>query len=277
VVQRYCKFFKRKKLENIDSRRVFNADEIALLLNPKSGTVLAEKGTKNVYNIIGNNDKENVTVLVTANAAGKLAPTMILFKLARVSPTIYSSLPTDFHIGRSEKGWMTAELFYEYVANKFYPWILKSKIQLSVVLFLDGHVSHLTQPLSQFCYEHEIILIIFPAHATHFLQPLDVSLFAPLKAHWRKHVNSYRIENEVLSVKKENFAPSLKTVFDGMNLPKILENGFKTCGLHPFTPEALDYLKIFLKENRQQQSLEITSHDTSFVQTFEKYIPSTTL
>jgi len=49
-----------------------------------------------------------------------------------------------------------------------------------------------------------------------------------------------------------------------MNLPKILENGFKTCGLHPFTPEALDYSKIFLKENRQQQSLEITSHDTSF-------------
>jgi len=94
VVQRYCKFFKRKKLENIDSRRVFNADETALLLNPKSGTVLAEKGTKNVYNIIENNDKENVTVLVTANAAGELAPTMILFKLARVSPTIYSSLPT---------------------------------------------------------------------------------------------------------------------------------------------------------------------------------------
>jgi len=169
------------------------------------------------------------------------------------------------------------ELFYEYVTNKFYPWILKSKIQLPVVLFLDGHVSHLTQPLSQFCYEHEIILIIFPAHATHFLQSLDVSLFASLKAHWRKYVNSYRIENEVLSVKKENFAPSLKTVFDGMNLLKILENGFKTCGLHPFTPEALDYSKIFLKENRQQQSLEITSHDTSFVQTFEKYIPSTTL
>jgi len=70
-------FLKEKKLENIDSRRVFNANETALLLNPKSGTVLAEKGTKNVYNIIGNNDKENVTVLVTANAAGELAPITI--------------------------------------------------------------------------------------------------------------------------------------------------------------------------------------------------------
>lgn len=83
-----------------------------MLLNLRSGTVLAEKGTKNVYNsttnvYIGNNDKENVTVLVTANAARELAPTMILFKLARASPTIYSSLPTDFHIGKFQKGWMS--------------------------------------------------------------------------------------------------------------------------------------------------------------------------
>lgn len=56
-----------------------------------------------------------------------------------------------------------------------------------------------------------------------------------------------------------------------MNLSKIWENGFKTCGLHLFIPEALDYSKLFLKENRQQQSVEITWHDTSFVQTFEKY------
>ena len=34
-------------------------------LNPKPSKVLAPKGSKNVYNVVGHNEKENVTVLVT--------------------------------------------------------------------------------------------------------------------------------------------------------------------------------------------------------------------
>ena len=47
-----------------DPRRVFNADESALYLNPKSGKVLAERGCKFVYLSNSNNEKETVTVLI---------------------------------------------------------------------------------------------------------------------------------------------------------------------------------------------------------------------
>lgn len=54
---------------------VFNADETTFYLNPKGGKVLAEKGSKSVYLAGANDEKENVT----ANAAGQIAPSMIVY------------------------------------------------------------------------------------------------------------------------------------------------------------------------------------------------------
>ncbi|KYN22641.1 hypothetical protein ALC57_04959 [Trachymyrmex cornetzi] len=76
---------------------------------------------------------------------------------------------------------MIAMLFYEYIANKFMPWINTSNLKLLVILFLDGHVSHLTQSLSEFCHAHH---------------------------------NS-------------------------------IDNGFKICGLHPFSVEEIDFKSFY--------------------------------
>lgn len=235
--------------------------------------MLAKKGSRNVYNIVNNNEKENLTVLVTGNAAGQLAPTLVVLSYQRVPISIYSTLPKEFHIGKSEKGWMTAMLFYEYIANKFWPWIVTNKIQLPIILFLDGHVSYLTQPLSEFCHAHEIVLIALPPNTTHFMQPMDVSMFSSLKEHWRKQVNNYRVEKEVLSVSKQDFAPLLEKVFNNMDLERILSNGFKICGLHPFSVKAVDFTKVFIrsKTNAETVSRKDTNNLT-FVQSLEKYI-----
>lgn len=60
-----------------EPERVFNTDESAFFLSPKPRKVLAKKGEKHVYSSSGD-DKENLTVLVTGNDAGQLAPAMII-------------------------------------------------------------------------------------------------------------------------------------------------------------------------------------------------------
>lgn len=125
-----------------DPRRVFNTDESAFFLQPKSGRVLVRKGEKNVYNSSGD-DKENLTVLITANAAGDLAPPMIVFPYERLPTLIANSVPKGWAIGRSETGWMCAKTFYEYVCNVFNPWLDKNNVPKPIVFFLDGHRSHM--------------------------------------------------------------------------------------------------------------------------------------
>ncbi|XP_011858222.1 PREDICTED: uncharacterized protein LOC105555789 [Vollenhovia emeryi] len=84
---------------------------------------------------------------------------------------------------------MTSKSFYEYIANVFYPWLLSHKIKLPVILYVDGHSSHLTMPLSEFCRDKGIEVIALPPNATHILQPLDVGFFGPLKKNWLQAVN----------------------------------------------------------------------------------------
>ena len=49
------------------------------------------------------------------------------------------------------------------------------------LLIMDGHGSHITANVIAQCMEHTIDLLILPPHTSHVLQPLDVSVFSPLK------------------------------------------------------------------------------------------------
>ena len=98
--------------------------------------------------------------------------------------------------------------------------------------------------LSQFCSEHQIILIALHANATHIIQPLDVALFKALKPKWYKTYEDFSKNAFCVGIQKFQVAPLLKKTFDSMNLPKILQNGFKKCGLYPFNVNAIDYPKV---------------------------------
>ncbi|CAG4957241.1 unnamed protein product [Colias eurytheme] len=126
-----------------DPQRIFNTDESAFYLSPKAGKVLARKGDKHVYQSSGD-DKDNLTVLITGNAAGQLAPTMVVYAYERVPSAISSPFPKEWSIGRTASGWMTGPAFFEYIANKFNPWLVAQNIKKPVLFFLDDHRSHLT-------------------------------------------------------------------------------------------------------------------------------------
>jgi hypothetical protein len=49
------------------------------------------------------------------------------------------------------------------------------------LLLLDGHVSHEAPELVIYANNHHIVLMEYPSHLTHVLQPLDVGVFRPWK------------------------------------------------------------------------------------------------
>lgn len=126
-----------------NSRQVFNADETAFFLSPKGKKALVEKGMKTVYNSSGN-EKDCLTTIVVGNAAGELAPTMVMYPYERIPKHIILQMPEEWSAGKSENGWMTSESFFEYITNTFYPWLIHKSIPFPVLLYVDGHKSHLT-------------------------------------------------------------------------------------------------------------------------------------
>jgi len=111
-----------------DPCRIFNTDESGFMMCPKGEKVLSKRGTKNVYEVVGNNEKQQITVLVNVPAAGVVAPTMVVFAGKRLPKRIASTMPEDWSWLNLIKGgnlgkFFTGETFFEYVLNVFYPWL----------------------------------------------------------------------------------------------------------------------------------------------------------
>lgn len=240
-------YMNERQIMNIldDPRRVFNCDETAFYLSPKEKQCLARKGSKKVYNRVANDEKECLTVLLTINADGDVPPPLILFPYKRYVPAhIASQVPKQWGLGFSESGWMTSETFYEYVTNVFFQWVKKQNIPLPIILFVDGHSSHINLSITEFCKENGIILTALYPNATHIIQPLDVGVFSPLKNSWRKNVRTWRMDNGGQKLQRNDFPRILEKTLNSTLSPEIIRNGFKACGIYPFDENRIDYTKL---------------------------------
>lgn len=104
-------YFRTSNINITNPNRIFNTDETAMFLSPKGNRVLTKKGTKTVYDRAGD-EKECLTVLVTGNACGQLAPPMIMYAYERIPKHIVLQVPCGWGIGKSDSGWMTSESFF---------------------------------------------------------------------------------------------------------------------------------------------------------------------
>lgn len=243
-----------------DDRRVFNCDESGFYLAPQEKQVLVRKGSKKVYNRTVNDEKECLTVLLTISADGAIPPPLVLFPYKRYVPSsIIVNMPKKWGIGHSESGWMTSETFYEYITNVFHPWLKDNSIPLPVILFLDGHSSHININLSEFCKENGIILTAFYPNATHRLQPLDVGVFYPLKNCWRNDVRQWRMENSGKKMQRSDFSKILQKSLDATVSPLIIKKAFQSCGLFPFTEDAIDYSKLVKQIQNIEENVSVVS------------------
>lgn len=244
--------------------RIFNGDESGFALCPKTGKVLAPKGWKNLYQIKTSQEKENITVLIVFNASGDICPPLVVFPYIRPPRAVVDSMPPDWVLGKSDSGWMRSNIFYEYIANSFHKWILENEIPKPVLVFVDGHKSHMTMALSEFCENHGIILYALPPNTTHILQPADVSVFKPLKTEWKITVRHWINQQKDLnncSVTKTNFCQLFAECLANVQMKSHIANGFRKCGLFPFNPNNVDYTKCVKNILEKQQTIRETQHE----------------
>lgn len=192
---------------------------------PKTGRVIGEKGSKeDFYVVTSNREKEQLTVLGIFSADGVCVPPMIVYPYTRLPREVGESVPDSWGIGITPTGWMNGDVFFEWMANHFIPYLEKEKVQFPIILFVDGHRSHLTMHLSELCEAKGVILVALHPNCTHMLQPADVSVFAPLKKGWQAHVREWKFNNDYRQVNKSNFDPILQDVFKKKATPIVMDS-----------------------------------------------------
>ena len=113
-----------------------------------------------------------------------------------------------------------------------------------VILFFDGHHSHISIKLIEEARANKVHLICFPPHTTHILQPLDVSVFGPVKNEWKKCLKQFQIETCASVVTKEEFPHLLAELYQKSFHPHHFKSGFHACGLYPLCRDAISLKKL---------------------------------
>ena len=154
----------------------------------------------------------------------------------------------------SESGWTNDELGFTWLTTIF-DRHTKAKARQGRdwrLLIVDGHGSHLNMKFLEWCYEHRILVLAFPPHSTHRLQPLDVTCFRALARYYSNNLNDWTFNTRGLSrLSKREFWGIFYPAWQSTMSDKVIESAWKQTGLLPLNPEAV--LKQVDKHNTEER------------------------
>ena len=166
--------------------RIWNTDETGLQDVFESGDVVASSKGR-LFNITGRERGETTTLLSAVNAAGEIAPHLIIFKGKRQRPELQEKMAIGDLLRMSDSGWIKDSLITEWGYNFIRFLRLKASLDKKHLLILDGHTTHsLNLEFIETMKKNNIILWCIPAHTSHVLQPLDKNVFSSLKTAWNR-------------------------------------------------------------------------------------------
>ena len=190
-------------------RRIYNCDETFLPLDGTREKAVTSKKAKYTY-AQAHGTTDHIIMLCGASAAGIALPPMIIFPKAFPGGAYTFKGPDDAVYAKSESGWVDSELFLSWMKKVFLEHVV---VQRPVILFVDGHSSHLTLELIDLARSNGIILFCLPPHTTHALQPLDVAVFKSLKDSFFKTLRAFCFTKKNFVVSKRDFAAVVKVPF----------------------------------------------------------------
>jgi len=104
------------------------------------------------------------------------------------------------------------------------------------LLILDDHGSNATAEFDHFCKEHQIISLCMPSHSSHWLQPLDVGCFAPLKQIYGQQAQA-STQLGINHIDKPDFLAIYQYTHMRVLSASNIQSGFAATGLVPYQPD----------------------------------------
>ena len=219
------------------AKRMWNCDETAFATDVASKKILAKRGEKNVHETGGGSGREYITVLGCGSASGQRLPPYVLYKGKNLWTSWTKGGPCGTYFNVSDSGWMERPHFLEWFRKLFLPAVSIALETGPVILFMDGHASHINLQLIRLARERGVVLLCLPSHTTHALQPLDVGVYGPLKSRWGKILKEYKMETCAAVVDKTEFPSLLEKLWEESFEAKHLKAGFRKAGLCPLSTE----------------------------------------
>ena len=175
----------------ITPQNIYNVDETGISTVPKSHSkILASTGKRQVGTLTSAERGKVMTTIVCFSAIGSYMPPMFIFPRKRMKLELLDGAPAGSWGECHESGWIQGHLFLLWL-KRFIKWAHATKDN-PVLLLLDGHATHVKSiDVLDLARENGLVLLCFPPHCTHRLQPLDVGFMKPLSTYYSHEVKKW--------------------------------------------------------------------------------------
>lgn len=237
---------------------LFNCDETGISTVQTPGRILAPKGQKQVGFATSWERGRTITVMCAMSAGGSYIPPMFIYARKRMCPELQRGGPPGSIYCCSDKGWITDELFLEWL--KHFQKHTKCSVEGKVMLVLDNHVTHSTLAAFNFCKENGIVCVSIPPHSSHKLQPLDVTFYSPLKTTFNAECCKFLRNNPHEQIRPSDIASLFANAYNRVATPEKAIKGFLVTGIHPLNPD------IFTEEDFVGADLDLPPNQQEVLQ-----------
>ncbi|CAG4946549.1 unnamed protein product [Parnassius apollo] len=106
--------------------------------------------------------------------------------------------------------------------------------EFPILLVLDNRSSHLSVPTLDLAKENGVVMLSFPPHCSHKLQPLDVSVYGPFKRYLSSAQDAWMRNKAGKTMTIYDIPGIVRTSLPLALTPSNIMSGFEKTGIFPF-------------------------------------------
>ncbi|XP_072394997.1 uncharacterized protein [Diabrotica undecimpunctata] len=129
-------------------------------------------------------------------------------------------------------GWSNSTIFVEYL-NHYIKHTNSSTYNKSL-LIVDNHESHISAEALNLAKSSGVVMLTFPPHTSHKLQPLDRSVFGHLNKYYNKACSDWLIANPAKTMTIYDIAECVGNASPKAFTQKNIQSGFTIPKIFPF-------------------------------------------
>ena len=213
------------KKYKFDPSRIYNVDETGITTVHKPPKVIASKGEKQIGQITSAERGTLVTMSGVINAIGNSIPPLLIFPRVHFREHMLKGSPPGTKGAANPSGWMSSEIFETWLDHFIEH--SQSTQERPTLLLLDNHATHISISIIDKAKANGVVLLTFPPHTSHKLQPLDRTVYGPLKTYFNVAMNDYQLSHPGKTVTIYEIAECLGKAYPRAFTPENICSGFR--------------------------------------------------
>ncbi|XP_071645795.1 uncharacterized protein [Temnothorax longispinosus] len=209
---------------------IWNVDETGITTDVHvPDRIIARRDMRQSGKITSDERKTLVTVAIAVSALGNTIPPFFMFPRENYKDHFVQSGPMGSSGDANKSGWMKEENFIKF-ARHFVRYARPFKAR-PVLLLLDKH--DLSTEVLDYFENNGVTVLSFPPHSSHKLQPLDRSVYGPLKKYYNTAADNWLACHPGKTISIYDIPELIKTSLPLATSSENVQSGFRVTGIYP--------------------------------------------